>query len=133
MKELEWPQVLPIIQSVHNHSLKQSSLVKQSPITLFAGLPPDNPLQLIVQSKDTEPKIIDEVRARQILHTEALLEVLEHTHKGVSEIESLDARPDAAVRAHNERTKLQPVNFNVRDFVLAAKRMPSDGHKLRLQ
>ena len=55
LKETEWPFVLPIIQSVLNHT-KLSSQVNRAPVTAFAGLPSDNPLRLLIppnQSRST--------------------------------------------------------------------------------
>ena len=40
---------------------------------------------------------------------------------------------EAAIRRHNRKTHVQPINFEVGDYVLVAKRVANDGHKLRVR
>lgn len=58
LTETRWPDVLPIIQSVLN-STNSSTLNHLPPITVFTGLPPDNPLRLLVDFQEATPATLD--------------------------------------------------------------------------
>ena len=130
LKEKDWPLVLPIVQSVLDHS-KLDSLGGRAPITMFTGLPADNPLRLIVPPSHAKPKQLDEIKALRLMNVESLAEALQTMHREVAERRNV--RREAAIRKHNERTHVQPVNFSVGDYVLVAKRISKNGHKLQVQ
>ena len=53
LQESEWPVVIPLIQSVLNHSVRPS-LGDRAPITVFTGLPADNPLRTVFPADTTK-------------------------------------------------------------------------------
>ena len=129
MREDEWPEVVPLIQSILNHS-KRPTLGDRAPITVFTGLPADNPLRTLFQQRSFKAKDIEFVDAQRIANTERLIRTLSYMHKEVRERRT-KKRLDA-IKRHNANTCVQEVNFNVGDFVLVAKREKDDGHKLRV-
>eukprot|EP00173_Palmaria_palmata_P000654 Plantae.Rhodophyta-Palmaria_palmata.ctg13165.p1 GENE.Plantae.Rhodophyta-Palmaria_palmata.ctg13165~~Plantae.Rhodophyta-Palmaria_palmata.ctg13165.p1 ORF type:complete len:337 (-),score=45.86 Plantae.Rhodophyta-Palmaria_palmata.ctg13165:285-1295(-) len=130
LKEQEWPQVLPIIQSVLNNSVV-ASLGNKAPLTAFTDLPADNPIRLILPSSTATPKALDEIKVLQLMQVEMLHDSLAQVHRDI--VQRQTDRRDSAVREHNAKTHVPAANFSVGDFVLVAKRIAKDGHKLRLQ
>ena len=126
----QWPHVLPLVQSMLNHT-PRGSLGNRAPVTVFSGLPADNPLRLIVLPDRTQHTSFQAGRALKLMNTERLLKVLDEIHKDVSE-----RRPkhrDAAIRQHNEKTGVKHANFMVGDFVLMARTDPMAGSKLKVK
>ena len=68
--------------------------------------------------------------AQRITRIQEVLKSIDELHKQVAITRSKTR--DAAIRRHNRKTHVQDVNFEVGDFVLVAKRVASDGHKLRV-
>lgn len=130
MKEHEWPAVLPIVQSVLENTVR-ASLGNRAPITVFSGLPADNPLRLIILPTTAKTKLLNEVRALRLMNTTSLQESLDQIHTDVAERRSKKRK--AAIKIHNSKTNVPEINFSVGDFVLVAKRVRKDGHKLQVQ
>ena len=130
LKEKEWPEVLPLLQSILNHSVRPS-LNNEAPITVFTGLPADNPLRTLIQPGSMNVSSIDVVKAQKIINFKKMQGSLEKMHKQVAE--SRTRRREQAVERHNKKTHIQPINFELGDFVLVAKRVSSDGHKLQVR
>ena len=129
LKESEWPVVIPLIQSTLNHSVRPS-LGNRAPVTVFAGLPADNPLRTVYPADSSKVQTIELTRARCLINAEALEFSLDAMHKDVSERRTRH-REQASAR-HNALTHVRAINFEVGDFVLVAKREHNDGHKLRV-
>jgi Integrase core domain/Integrase zinc binding domain/Chromo (CHRromatin Organisation MOdifier) domain len=130
MSSLDWPQILPVLQSILNHSVR-SSLGDRAPITVFTGLPADNPLRTLVPSGTTQEKSLEYVRARRLVHISDMEQSLTNMHRQVSALRT--RRRSDAVTRHNEKTHVQPANFIVGDYVLVAQRLQNEGHKLRVR
>jgi len=130
LKESEWPSVIRVIQSILNHSVRPS-LGNRAPITVFCGLPSDNPLRTLLGSEVQGTATLDFVNAQRIIRAEKLSKSLDAIHREVAQ--NRTRRRQAAVKAHNDRTAVQAANFTVGDFVLVAQRTAKDGHKLRLR
>jgi len=63
LKETEWPTVVPILQTILNHT-KRSGLGNRAPITAFMGLPADNPLRtLLPADRPQQVQSIDLIKA----------------------------------------------------------------------
>ena len=100
IKETEWPFLLPIIQSVLNHS-KLSSLGYRAPITAFTGLPANNALRLLIPSNQPRPSTMNHVVVMRKLNVEALAEAIQNIHRGIEERKS--KKREAAIKRHNEK------------------------------
>eukprot|EP00172_Hildenbrandia_rubra_P002599 Plantae.Rhodophyta-Hildenbrandia_rubra.ctg3560.p1 GENE.Plantae.Rhodophyta-Hildenbrandia_rubra.ctg3560~~Plantae.Rhodophyta-Hildenbrandia_rubra.ctg3560.p1 ORF type:complete len:305 (+),score=28.60 Plantae.Rhodophyta-Hildenbrandia_rubra.ctg3560:801-1715(+) len=129
MTKNEWPLVIQLIQSILNHTIRPT-LGDRAPITAFTGLPADNPLCSIMPPTAEEMQSIDFLKAKRITKVENLIKALDEMHKDISKRRT-KKRKDA-VRRHNERTHMQPVNFELGDFVLVAKKDAHDGRKLQV-
>ena len=129
MTKKEWPLVLPLIQSILNHSVRPT-LGNRAPITAFTGLPADNPLCSISPPAVESVKSIDEVRARRLINVQGIVKALDSIHRDISK--RRNKKREAAIRRHNERTFVQPVNFEIGDFVLVAKKDVHEGSKLQV-
>lgn len=127
LKESEWPTVLPLVQSILNHS-RRSGLGNRAPITVFTGLPADNPLQTLLPSSSTAPASIDVIKAKRIMKADSLIKALDEIHRD-TRLRRTKTR-EVAVTRHNEKTHVQPVNFGVGDYVLVGQRTGKHGHKL---
>ena len=129
MREEQWPEVVPLIQSILNHA-KRPTLGDCAPITVFTGLPADNPLRTLFPKRISEAKDLASVNVQRIANTDRLIRALASLHKEVHERKT--KRRTDAIKRHNAQTHVQEVNFEVGDFVLVAKREKDDGHKLRV-
>ena len=84
LKESEWSVVIPLIQSVLNHSVRPS-LGDQALITVFTGLPADNPLRKIFPMDTSKVQTIEATKARRLINVEALEASLAEMRKEVAE------------------------------------------------
>ena len=130
LKETEWPHVLHIVQSVLNNSVV-ASLGNRAPITVFTGREPDSPLKFLLPPAVAKPRAIAEVKLLQSIKIEGLHKSLEAIHRDVTERKTKQRCAD--VKRHNAKTFVHETNFDVGDFVLVAKRLNKDGHKLQMQ
>lgn len=129
MNEKDWHSVLPLVQSILNHSFRPT-LGNRAPITAFSGLPSDNPLRTLMSDTSAEPVTIDFIRAQQLIKIDRLAGKLDKMHRDVAQRKTKHRQ--AAIERHNKRTHVRATNFQVGDFVLVAKRSQKDGHKLRV-
>ena len=129
MKESEWPSVVPIIQSVLNHS-KRPSLGNRAPVTVFCSLPADNPLRTVFPADTSKVQTLSETRAQRLINVESLEKRIEEMHKEVAERRT--RQREQQTQRHNAKTNVRAVNFDIGDFVLVAKREQNDGHKVRV-
>ena len=129
MKETEWPEIVPIIQSILNHT-KRPSLGGVAPTTAFLGRKASTPLSCILPLRFQQAKSIEFVRAQRVMRIRQVVDAVDKMHKSVAK--SRSKVRENAVRRHNARTHVRPVNFEVGDFVLVARQDMADGHKLRV-
>ena len=130
MKSTEWHKILPVVQSILNHT-ERDSLGHRAPITVFSGLKADNPLKSLLLPKLPTVKKIDEVKVLRVIEAAKLQQFLDKVHKDVSARKY--AKRKAAVMAHNKQTHVLPANFSIGDFVLVANKNHSEGHKMSLK
>ncbi len=129
MKEKEWPAVVRIIQSVLNHS-KRPSLGNRAPVTVFTGLPADNPLRTILPPDTATAKTIDQIKLLRNMHIESTMKALKSMHRDVAATPTRKRKE--AVDRHNRKTHVKKVNFDKGDFVLIARQQGKTGNKLRV-
>ena len=130
MDEKQWPSILPIIQSILNNS-KRPSLGDRAPITVFTGQPSDNPLRTLLPSTFAKPCTLDEIQAQKIINVEKMEKVLEKMHREVSS--SRSRKRNSEIERHNRLTRIQPINFEVGEFVLVSKLLSKIGKKLKVR
>jgi hypothetical protein len=76
----EWPQVIPIVQSVLNNS-PSPQRGNIAPITAFTGLPADSPLLSLTATDTQESLSLPLIKARQILHITELRTTMDAIHR----------------------------------------------------
>ena len=130
LPEDQRPSVLHIIQSTLDHS-KRASLNNKAPITVFSGLPADNPLTALMPPTISEVPSLDFVQTQRLMHVDQFIAAIDDMHKDVSRCKTKTR--EQAIARHNQKTHVQPVNFELGDYVLVAKRVTQDGHKLRVR
>ena len=79
-------------------------------------------------SKYKEAKSLDEIQLRQVVNIDATQEALEEMHKQIKARSGRSRKRQ--IDAHNRKTKFQPADFQVGDFVLV-RRAQGKGHKLK--
>ena len=114
----------------HFEPLSIPSLGNRAPITIFTGLPAENPLRTLLPLIVPVPASIDFIRAQCIMRRNVLIQFLENIHRK-TRLRRSNAR-EAAVKRHNDKTHERPVDFEVGDYVLRAQKEESKGHKLRI-
>ena len=129
MREDERPEFLPINQSILNHS-KRPTLGNRTPVTVFTGLPAENPLRTLFPRRIAKAKDLRFVEAQKISNADRLIRLLSRMHKEVHERRT-KKRLDA-IKRHNAKTSVQEVNVDIGDFVLVVKIGKDDNHKLRV-
>ena len=130
MKSTEWNKILPVVQSILNHT-ERDSLGHRAPITVFSGLKPDNPFESLLLPKLPTVKKIDEVKVLRVIEAAKLQQFLDEVHKDASAQKY--AKRKAAVMAHNKRTHVLPANFSIGDFVLFANKNHSERDKMSMK
>lgn len=124
-----WRSTLPLVQGALNTS-PMRRLNNKCPMTLFTGRPQDTPVAAIVTKEHgvTHVHNLDDERRKAVVRTEKLQERLEKMHRDCAEATA--RRRTQAVKSHNQRTGVRPVNFDTGDFVLRGN--PTRGTKLQL-
>lgn len=130
MKPDEWPIILPMIQSVLNHSPRRS-LNNMAPITLFTGQPAENALELIFRPSTAKVTTFDNVKTLRTIQNTQVLEALDGMHREVFQRRTKDR--EAQIKIHNSKTNVQMANFDVGDFVLVAENITAQKPKLALK
>ncbi len=100
MDQKDWPQVIRLIQSTLNHA-PRPSLGGRAPITVFSGLPADNPLRTMLPAGVAQVEKIDGIHARKLIECDKLVAALDKIHREVSE--SRTRKRKEAVKRHNEK------------------------------
>jgi len=118
------------VQSILNHS-KRPSLGNRAPVTVFTGLPPDNPLRTMLPPQFPEQTCsLDFIQAQKVVKVDQLAAALENIHRDVATRRT--RKREEAVAMHNAKTHVRSVNFELGDYVLVA-RQASKGHKLHVR
>ena len=123
-------QISTVATIILNHFVR-ADLNNRAPVTAFTGLPADNPLRLLVSEETKKCKYIDFIKAQQLVKVNQIHSALAEMHRDVAQ--SRTRARKAAVKRHNERTHVQPVNFEVGDYVLVAHRTNNRGPKLNVK
>ena len=122
-----WPDYCPLVEAIVN-SHPSPKLGGKSPFEVFLNRPSETPFMTAARE---EPELLSSpnaVAARQAVDMHNLSEAFEKISKDVS-VSADDARKTAIAR-HNARTGVQPVNFDVGDFVLVGSVQREKLHKL---
>jgi transposase InsO family protein len=119
----DWPQLIPLVQGVLNHSPSRR-LAGMTPVTLFTGLPPNDPLNIIYDKRQQKFRIARLSDTELIRMHEELSQALQDMHKAVMPVKQ-DLRNQRR-KSRNDRLKTQQVNFDEGDFVLVATVNPRD-------
>ncbi len=123
-----WTSVLPIVQSALN-TANLKRLGNRAPIEAFLGRKVDTPMSLIKAGREQiDYESIEEIRIQQVAKIDILLSAVDEMHKKV-ELLSTKYRKKR-VEAHNTRTNVEPINFDVGHFVMKAKSSRLSGTKL---
>ena len=126
----EWPKMMPLIQSILNHS-RRPSMENIAPITAFASLPPDNPVRNIIIYGYPELQSISYIRAEQILNIKSMTAAVDSMHSRVAKART--RKREESIRSHNKHTNIQQVNFEVGEFVLVGNVLSESGSKLNVK
>lgn len=129
MAKSEWPLVMQLMQSILNHAMRPAQ-GDRAPIAAFMGLPADNPLRSVMPPAVEEMQSIDFLKAKRIAKIENAIKALDAMRKGISKRRAKKRK--GAVKRPNERARAQPVNFELGDFALVAKKDARDGQKLQV-
>lgn len=133
----DWPTVLECISSVLNNSplrhlgLRDSKIpgVYRTPMEVFTGHKPGRPLlRAVPLYKHEDANSEDQVRVKQVIGIESLLEGFEAMHRDVTTLSSKSRK--RAVEKHNRQTNVKFSQFGIGDYVLIRDPRPG-GHKLK--
>lgn len=133
----DWPAVTECVQSVLNQApLKRLGLrhkekhgIYRTPLEVFTGHIPSRPLiRALPLAKYKQARSQDVIRVQRLVNIEATHSVLSRLHKDVKD--KATASRKRMVASHNRKTRIQPVSFQVGDFVLV-RRAVKKGHKLK--
>lgn len=124
-----WLSVLPLVQSALNNST-QKRLNDKCPLELFTGHKRDTPVGAIMVPEGTSNVVhnLSLERQKALLKLEKLNSALNEMHRETAQ--STGRRRKQAVRSHNQKTGIRPINFTVGDFVLRGN--TKKGKKLQL-
>ena len=101
-----------------------------TPLTAFTQQKPENPLTyLFTQQEEAEAvKTLTMVKARQLMHHEAIAKSISSMHRKVAA--TANARREEQTRRHNKSTNVRSINFDVGDYVLVGCPQPQKVNKL---
>jgi hypothetical protein len=102
-----------------------------APITIFTGLAADTPLLCLANTDIPTIESLPQLRAQQLLHIELLRTSLDDVHKHV--VDTTQRNRANAQKSRASKREVTPINFDVGDFVLVAKRDFHLGDKLTLR
>lgn len=126
-----WPSMVPIIQSALNNAPSRR-LGGRCALTAFTGFPQSTAF-ISIGNLQRSPEVlsIDKVKATQVLALERLLNALDGMHK---EIKSASEKArETAIRSHNAKTGVKPINFDKGDYVLRGLLTRERGRKPSLR
>lgn len=123
----EWPDILPMIQSILNMSPSpQRGYV--SPITAFTGLKPTPPISAIVRTATSTTIEVSNIYKERLINIQALLDLCAEIHPTIQS--DLQANRK---RAREQASRGKLANFTEGDFVLVARSEFNKGEKLALR
>ena len=123
----EWPDLLPVVQSVLNNS-PSPQRGNVAPITAYLGREPTPPIRTFLRSRNTKVVTIEEATQERLLSISTLKDRIAELHPFVQDM----------VRSMRERQRLatskgQLPNFIEGDYVLMAREEFFAGEKLALR
>lgn len=130
----KWPSIIESIQKVMNQSTwkrfrKNTQGGMRCPMKVFTGLRPSPLLvRLTPLRKYKDLRAIDEARTAEIINFSGLHEVLVKVHKEESNNNMVNR--SRALRCHNAKTNVTPLNINVGDHLMIRTHAQRD-HKLQ--
>lgn len=104
--------------SYHAKCIESFSSTIHAPITAYTSMTPSTPLTLIIAPKEAEVKSVEFIRAQKIISIQSLIHFLDAIHRKFNDART--RRRDASVKAHNQKTNVRPVNFEIGEYVLVA-------------
>ena len=125
-----WPRLTKMVQMVINQSPSPKLGNNITPLTAFTQQKPENPLTyLFTQQGEAEAvKTLTMVKARQLMHHEAIAKSISSMHRKVAA--TANARREEQTRRHNKSTNVRSINFEVGDYVLVGCPQPQKVNKL---
>jgi hypothetical protein len=124
MQLKDWPDLIPLIQMLLNHS-PLKSLGGLAPVKVFCGLNPENPVKLIVYDSGVDKLRSTRKSPADILqHVTNFLTCLGEMHRDVAS--SLEKRRESSRSYMNRKLNPEKVNWDVGDFVLVVRKVFPD-------
>jgi hypothetical protein len=111
----QWPEVLPLIQSVLNNS-SSTRLARRSSMQVFTGRKAPNPLALALAPTAVIPVEYSFAQAQKAAQADELQSRVAEIHKAAAQAST--SRRQVAIERHNAKTHVNKANFSVGDFVL---------------
>ena len=127
MRHTEWPDILPLVQSVLNNS-PSPARANVSPVMAFLGREATPPIRTFLRSKTLRPVTLSEAQAERAFNVKDLIKIRDEIHPLVQQ--SLSSHREQS-RAAASKGKLP--NFEEGDFVLVARDEYGAGDKLLLR
>ena len=127
MENKEWPDLIPIVQSVLNNS-PSPQRGNVCPITAFQGREPTPPVCTFIRTATTTPVTVTEAQLESKLNIEKLIEFCAELHPRVNATLTTNRKK---AREHASRGCLP--NFENGDYVLVARSDFHAGEKLCLR
>jgi hypothetical protein len=121
------PKVLPVIHSVLNNT-PTSRNAGFSPMRAFPGHEATDPLALALNDDLVAPKSYKFVRVQQSAKAAELQTTMAKIHKDIGQAST--RLRQAAIAAHNQKTRVRKANFRVGGYVLVAVPRKDRRHKL---
>ena len=103
----------------------------RAPITAFTGLPAVNPLRTLILPEPLRVDSADFIKLQKLVNIERMIGALDDMHRDI--VTRRSRKRKAGVAAHNARTHVQPINFEIGDHVLVAQRESKKGNKLQVK
>lgn len=123
----EWPQLLPIFQSVINNS---PSPVRNNiaPITAFTGAPTSRPIDTFIRTTDSSVVTITDLLRERTVNVDNLISHMDQLHPVIQ----LQLQQQRA-QSRSVRSRGELANFTEGDFVLVAREEFFENEKLCLR
>jgi transposase InsO family protein len=127
MRLEEWPDILPLVQSVLNNA-PSPSRGNVAPLTAFTGQDPSPPISTFMRTETAKPVTMSQVQRERALNIEKLVAACAELHPMVQRDVQENRR-----RMRESRSAGKLPNFAEGDFVLVAREDFSAGQKLALR
>lgn len=127
MRPNEWPDLLPLVQSVLNNA-PSPQRANVSPVTAFTGMEASPPISTFIRSSTTTPVTVREAQQERLSSIYDLRKTIDDLHPIVQDAVQSNRR---RIRESQSAGKLP--NFAAGDFVLVARDDFTAGEKLSLR